>query len=449
MAVDSLRSNPFAPALGVRFALLFVMLAGMFFLIPLTDVNAPKWLILRIGVPAVFGVWIVRRAWNGTLRFRPGPLGWFALAFLATHCVSLVNAINPGLALNEISEFVALLALFFVVSHEFADDPGRDQLMWTLTLAGAATSLYGIAQHHGYDFFPWSENTEVPVIRGVSFFGHATFAASVLVYAIPLAVGLAATPRHWAGRLLALVALGLMLYHLSFSGARMATLAFLGSVFVSGIAAAAIWLRKDGGARLNWRVLSGGSLAFLVVVLAGAWFVHRAWEVKGSDLFAIRQASFAIRLFGWESAARMVYAHPATGVGAGNFETAAPAYWNEVEQIRATRYNRWMHEAHNEYLEIAVEQGVPGIAVFLALLAYGAVLALHLAAHGPTPTVRRTGLALFAALAAGSLDATTMYSLQLPGSAVAFWTTLGLIAVQYRQAFGGPTTVPRSRRGTP
>jgi O-antigen ligase len=432
------------PTPGVRFFFLFVLLAAILFLVPLTDINAPKWFILRAGAPAALAAWFVVRAWQGNLGIRITLLGWIALAFLATHIASVAEAINPGLVVYEVSGYLGLLAVFFVIVNEFRDAPGRDQLLWTVTLAGTAIAGYGIAQHHGYDFFPWSENVEVPLSRGVSFLGHATFSASYLIYAIPIAVVLLVTPRHWAGRVLAALMLAGMLYHLSFSGARMATLAFVASVALAMLAAAIIWLQRGGGPRFSWRVALWAAVALVLIGLAGGWFVTRAWQVKGSDLFAIRQVSFAIRLIGWETASRMIFAHPVTGVGAGNYETAAPAYWNDPERIRATRYDRWMHEVHNEYLEIAVEQGFLGIAVFLALLAYATVMALNLAARGPTPTYRRLGLALFAALVAGALDATTTYAWQVPASAIAFWVLIGLIAVSYSTAFDYSSSVRRS-----
>jgi len=62
----------------------------------------------------------------------------------------------------------------------------------------------------------------------------------------------------------------------------------------------------------------------------------------------------------WSAGLRMVAEHPLTGVGLGNFKTTVPSYGDGSTERE--------HVAHNTYLELAAELGLPGVAAFVALL---------------------------------------------------------------------------------
>lgn len=425
---------------ALLFAFLAYLPAACLVLGPFTDINAPKWFVIRFVGPLLFVLCWIRASMTGRRMFDWSPLSILAVAFLGLHVASLAVAANLGYGLERISNLIGLLSTFFVASFFCRDRTARAATLWTLVVVGAATAAYGIAQHHGYDFFDWQTSSrterEVPIERGVSFFGHATFSASVLIQIIPITLGLVIV-SGWLARFIALAALAAMLYHLSFSGARMATLAFVASSFAAAIA----WLRirrarEPGQPRRFGR--TAAAVTLLVTVGAGGWLAMRAWQVKGSDLFAVRQSSMALRIFNWETASRMIYAHPVLGVGAGNYEIVSPKYWNEVEKFRLARHNRWMQQAHNDYLQTAAELGLPGVAVLLGLMAYAVVLALDLAARAPDPRDQWLGLALFAAVAALALDANTTFSLLVPGSTLVWWVVLGVISAA--------TTAPRPTR---
>jgi len=283
----------------------------------------------------------------------------------------------------------------------------------------------------GYDFFPWEQHKEVPVARGVSFFGHATFAGSALILLIPLTIGLAATCKSIFGRCVASLIVLLMLYHLSFSGARIATIGiFLSFLIVAGLELFH-WLRarrRPDAQPVSARRLVAGGLLAVTVLVVGSVLSIRAWDVKGSDLFGIRQFSLGQRFFAWETGSRMFLENPVRGVGAGNYGVVSPAYWNAIEAARYARHERRFYQAHNEYIEIAAEQGVPGIAVMLGLCAFALVSSYRLSRHASTAKERRIGLALLAAVVAISIDATVTFNLQIPGSALLYWTALGMIS---------------------
>jgi len=101
----------------------------------------------------------------------------------------------------------------------------------------------------------------------------------------------------------------------------------------------------------------------------------------------------------WLSGYRMIAAHPLTGVGLGNFRAVALDYQDGAEQVQLV--------AHNSYIEIASEMGIPALLVFVLLLvssfrslqsvrrALPASDFLHSAALGIQAAILGCGIAIF------------------------------------------------------
>jgi O-antigen ligase len=446
-----LRSAPSTGRFDLAVSLFFLafLLAASLMLTTLTDVNEPKWFVIRTGAPALLAAAVLHDFFRDGRVRRPGPIGVLALVYLAWHALSWAGAVNPGQVWTRTSEVAGLVCTYFLAERVASGAKSRDGVCWTLLTIGGAVSAYGVAQHFGYDFFPWQKHREVPVSRGVSFYGHATFAASVLIQIIPLGLALFAARTGWIARALVSVPAGLMLYHLSFTGARMATLSFLLTTASAALWWFLRWRRKRPVEEKRTRSMRLIALSLAAVLLTGAvggWFLIRAWQTKGSDAFAIRQSSMALRIYTWETASRMIFAHPLMGVGAGNYEIASPQYWNKVEQMRTARFGRWMQQAHNEYLQTAAELGLPGVALLLAIFAYAFVMALEVAARAPGREDRLLGLGMATAVGAIALDANITFSLQAPGSALVLWAMLGLIAASHERIGPRPGTGGLSKR---
>jgi O-antigen ligase len=81
----------------------------------------------------------------------------------------------------------------------------------------------------------------------------------------------------------------------------------------------------------------------------------RLWRPSYSE-----ETSNAYRVAAWQAGIQMVRAHPLVGVGLGNFKIVMPDYTEPGV----------MHQsiAHNSYVEVAAEMGIPQLMVFLAVL---------------------------------------------------------------------------------
>jgi O-antigen ligase len=113
-----------------------------------------------------------------------------------------------------------------------------------------------------------------------------------------------------------------------------------------------------------------------------------AAAIKGED------GSFSVRVEMWKATARMIMAHPWTGVGAGSWEVQIPLYQriDTGEEIDAY--------AHNEYLQLLGEYGLPLGGLILAITLAGLINA---ARHLWVSRSNAYAPAAFIAIGSGSL----------------------------------------------
>ncbi|TAG34835.1 MAG: O-antigen ligase domain-containing protein [Polaromonas sp.] len=85
---------------------------------------------------------------------------------------------------------------------------------------------------------------------------------------------------------------------------------------------------------------------------------------KRTASISVDDTSLNVRFVMWRATARIIWAHPVTGIGAGAWEAVVPLYQNDGTQIETDYY------AHNEPLQLLAEYGVTGLAFLLALWIY-------------------------------------------------------------------------------
>jgi O-antigen ligase len=145
--------------------------------------------------------------------------------------------------------------------------------------------------------------------------------------------------------------------------------------------------------------------------------------------------SSAHRLVIWRGAARMIAAQPLQGVGLGRFQRVIGSY-TEVPLRKDDP-----HDAHNAYILVAAETGLPSLALLLLLFAAWGVLALRLRFGHRHPVDRSLGLAFLGSLVA--VIVSCMLGSRFSDEALIgwFWMLAALVVVASR--FREP---PRPRR---
>ncbi|NUS50450.1 MAG: O-antigen ligase family protein, partial [Nocardioidaceae bacterium] len=143
------------------------------------------------------------------------------------------------------------------------------------------------------------------------------------------------------------------------------------------LTAAVAWLQARRA--LPLRALAGGVVALAVLGVATALFAGPELDRAVREKTFVAETNVDTRELRWQAAARMVAHHPALGVGPGGFREGYPAASHNAEIDEQTPV------AHNMYLEVAAELGVPGFALFAALLALTAVVSERVRRTSPDP----------------------------------------------------------------
>ena len=143
---------------------------------------------------SILVVWLILLAFRHDLKFSHIPINIPLLAYITIFVISSIISINPIMSLfGTYKRFEGLTAtlcyiLIFYTTVNFITTKKRLYLLIIAIVAGATiSSIYGIAQHLGFDIFKWSS---FEARRVFSTFGNPVFFSAYLVMTLPIAVAL-------------------------------------------------------------------------------------------------------------------------------------------------------------------------------------------------------------------------------------------------------------------
>jgi O-antigen ligase len=266
------------------------------------------------------------------------------IALLAWSTISISWAYSPGAAASSTSRYLLNILLFPIVLTGIRR---RDQLLWILgafVIGAAVSTAYG---------FVSPADTVGQSGRLTGGIGDANEQAAVLVAAIPLALGLAAALRRrpalrFASLALAVICLAGVINTLSRGGLIALAAVLLAAVVFGG----------------RWRI---GAVVLLVTIAAGtAYYFFGIAPLAARDRVTMKDTSGRTDI--WTIGWRMVQAHPLDGVGSGNFQNAEIHFLNAPGQLTNANLIVEPHVAHNIYLELLADLGIPGLIAFLSIV---------------------------------------------------------------------------------
>jgi O-antigen ligase len=263
------------------------------------------------------------------------------IAWVTWSALSVSWAQSSGTAFSSTYR-LALDALLMPIV--FAAIRKRSHFVWIVgafIFGSALSALLGLAQ----------SSTGARLAGGI---GDPNDEAAVLVAALALAAGVAGIwARGSTKRFCALAAAAICLAGTLATGSRGGLIA-LGVMLLAGIFVGGRW-------RLRAIVLLAASALALVLyinVLASPAAVEHLSSSNSSGRTDL-----------WTVGVRMWEANPVLGVGSGNYINAAIHYVEEPGALtRADLIVDVPHVAHNTYLQVLDDMGVPGLLLFLTLI---------------------------------------------------------------------------------
>jgi len=338
---------------------------------------------LLLAVTVIF--WVSDSLFTKNLCYSANPLQLPLIGLILIGLVQLLpfagSSVSPDLlAIPAASSFtivpfatsfailkLLLFLLFFAAALVYVDSPERTRLIvFVVIIYAAFMSFLGILQklsNPGFVLWIRQVDYSIPFATFVNQHHFASFLVMTTAMTLGLLFAGSTKPDKRLLLIIAAILMGLGIVFTSSRGALISLVAVLG--LLSGLS---FWSGSKSHSKSHKRtylkrvwVLVGANVALVLFLL-----VSVAW-IGGSDI-ALRSAGInnaaeysSGRLDFWANTLRITRDNPVLGTGLDTFDVAYTKYdtWNGLLRV---------NYAHNEYLQILSEAGIPGLACVVAFI---------------------------------------------------------------------------------
>jgi len=315
-------------------------------LFPILDLFKP---VLLATVLAV-GLWLLQQYGQRRIVLLNSTTTTCLLGLVIWSALSVPFALNQGVAFQFWINFVRTVVMTLVIASSIRDATDLSRMMFVY--CGATVLYTGVVlsrfQLGGGD--TWR--------LGRLFFYDANDMATLIATAMPFAFYFILGQRRPIVRILAVVGLAILAVGLIRSGSRGGFIALL---------AVAIFVLL-GFTTVSARARLMGLIAILAVVFAAA--SDRYWQ-QMQTIFNPQQdynlTSNEGRIKVWKRGLAYMIDNPVLGVGGQNFAVAEGTISPLAKLQERGRGVRW-GAAHNTFIQVGAELGVPGLALFIGLI---------------------------------------------------------------------------------
>jgi O-antigen ligase len=289
------------------------------------------------------------------------------LALLLWGALSIPFALTGGVAFDYWMDFARAVVMYVVIAASVRST--RDVERLALVYFGI-TVVYTLIILSRFQLGP--DNWRL----GRLYYYDANDLATLIATAMPLGLYFALTYRRLVLRLLALIGLLVLVVTLIRSGSRGGFLAFLavGAFILVG------FTTVPARARIAGLVVI---LAVLSATASDKYWTQMQTIIHPHEDYNMTDETGRVKI--WERGIGYMLGRPAFGVGMGNFQTAEGTLSPFARRGETGRGVRW-GAAHNTFVQIGAELGVPGFLFFIGLIG-----SLFTALHRLTRRPARTG----------------------------------------------------------
>lgn len=364
-------------------------------------------------------LWAGKMALARRLALRPTPLdGPIALLVALSAASVLVSPDRSFSFYNYYHLMGRYIVIYYLVVNNVHSLEQLKRIVWAVLVSAAVVTAYGFYQYiYGIDIsaFEWVDGEQFPdlKVRVFSTLQNPNLLAGFLVMIMALAAGLALRGAHSVPRRLAFaIFIGLLGVCLVLTYSRGAWLSVLAVIGVYGML---------HNRRIFW---------LLLLIPAAVLPAHDAVLERLLSIINPTDTSSTLRIALWESTVAMIMDRPLLGIGWGAYWLVYPEYDFFVQDAGTKIFH-----AHNLYLQIAAEIGIPGFVAFLTVMAGHARLAARLIGNAGDQWASALMLGVVAALVGLAVNGLTdhiLFNIQL---SMLFWLLNAMVVVVWHNAY--------------
>lgn len=338
--------NTFGACIGILALVIMLkkpLYAVSLYVVGLAFLQDTHIMYLGILVIGIYGIYFIS---NGGFKFNYSKANLSILLFGIIIAMSTFLSISPRGSFRDFAIHFVGLGILFVILHSNKTKKDLNSLNIVLVITGAAVAAYGI-----YQFFNgvpmesgWLDVSQNPDIktRVYATFENPNILAEYLIMIFPVSLGLFLYNRSFARRMIFALTSFIILITIGLTYSRGS---WLGLAF--GIVL--LFLLID------WKVLLG----FIPLGIAGLFVLPPSIVQRILTIGSLQDSSNLYRFNLWTKAINIVKDFWFSGIGIGYIP------FQEISHLYIT--NMAPYHTHNTYLQIAIEMGIPGLLVFIAL----------------------------------------------------------------------------------
>lgn len=324
---------------------------------------------LTIGLLLLFIPWVLVHYKKLDSRFLLHPITLFLILHLAWMGMTTINAANSLISLKFYLSKMWYVGIYLIMAYYFFSSVDDYKKLFRLILLSLLVTIIIVIFRHGVEYgFAYSD---VNYVMGPFYRNHVAYASIMVVFA-PFLYFLYRSERLQGKSGLMYLLAGIFLIlgvYLSFT--RAAYFALIAAIAFG-------WIIKYKLTRLFYFSAIGIAcllVGFLVqknryLELAPNYertITHNNFEDLINATYQFQDISTMERLYRWVAAFRMIEEKPLMGYGPGSFYTEYRSYTLRKFETYVSD-NPEKSGIHNYYLMITIDQGIPGLILFLAFI---------------------------------------------------------------------------------
>ncbi|MGM0381479.1 MAG: O-antigen ligase family protein [bacterium] len=378
----------------------------------------------------LFAFWMVEALETGKFELEKDPLNIpISLLFGWIVITALFMSNFWHYSIEELGRYLAMFLMFFMVQRAFQTKKRIQWGMWVLFAACIYATGIGFFQYWGMSLYDWGRNN-LPLI---STFGNQNFFAGFLLMTTPVITGYIFATKKWAVRIVLILLALTQFYLLIGTGTRTGVLGFLAALFIFGLLALR-FIYLEGIVEIKKEWLIWGIVGFLLVLVAVYIITPEGFIMDVLQAFDLQMGTSRVRWIMWTGSTRAALDSPVAGHGNGVFQLVFPNY-------RPTFYHRFRvshntRHSHNEYMEILMEDGVVGLALFLTIMVSLGIFAYRFLLRNRDRFYAWLTIGLLSGVSAGLVQNLASVNLRWMSSTFTFWFILSLVCATIRVASG-------------
>jgi putative inorganic carbon (HCO3(-)) transporter len=378
------------------------------------------------------------------LNFRGNPLTVPLLAYGAASLLSTVTSISPQLSVHGdmfreegVFTILSYIALTFSFALFVESEKQIDQLLKGLLVCSAIVSLYAMVQYFGYNptehVLTFMRHREG---RVGSTLGNPNFLGKFLVITLPLFTAYFIKSVRWVEKTVLLAGAVLSLAALIVTFTRASWLGFSVSILLFFLL-----LGKKLLINKKKEIVTVLAVLTVVIVVFEVQSSKKKSQSLGNSVATVTtkiRASFdlekgggvATRIFAWEKALILIKEKPLLGFGLDTHILVMKRF--NLEYLRTFKDFVAIDRVHNNYLDIAIAQGLIGLAAYLSIIITYFLWLLGRMKAEKNPPQKIIYYGIFSALCGYLVNDFFIFS--VVSVSPTFWSLMGLTVAMKRVA---------------